>query len=153
MSLILNFYKFWVKIPIHSYGKSIKFGEKFIIMPKTILIVDDFFTNRLAIRNVLKNYGFNNVEAKNGKDAIDIIKTQAIDMVLMDIEMPVMNGLDALKHIKAMENIEKRNLPIIAITAHQAGEIKEYTQKGFDGVITKPFSIDKLKDILPQWFS
>lgn len=122
-------------------------------MSKTILIVDDYFTNRLAIRNVLKKYGFNNIEAKNGKEAIEIIESQSIDMVLMDIEMPVMNGLDALKHIKAMESIEKSNLPVIAITAHQTSEIEEYTQKGFDGVITKPFSIDKIKAVFPQWFS
>lgn len=129
------------------------FEEKFIIMTKTILIVDDFFTNRMAIKNVLKNYGFNNVEAKNGKEAIDIIQSQTIDMVLMDIEMPVMNGLDALKHIKSMESTKKNNLPVIAITAHQNNDLEEYTRNGFDGVIAKPFSIDKLKDILPQWFS
>ncbi len=122
-------------------------------MSKTILIVDDYFTNRLAIRNVLKNYGFNNIEAKNGKEAIEIIESQTIDMVLMDIEMPIMNGFDALKHIKSMECAKKNNLPVIAITAHQTSEIEEYTQKGFDGVITKPFSIDKIKAVFPQWFS
>ena len=107
---------------------------------KKILVVDDEILNREIIKRVLKKEGFCAVEAKNGKEALEILKTQQIDLVLMDIMMPVMDGFEAIKAIK--EDSYFDNLPIIVISALSDVQTDERISKfKIDSFITKPINL------------
>jgi CheY-like chemotaxis protein len=114
----------------------------------TILIVDDIFTNRLLLKEIIEALGFESIEAKDGKAAIEILKHQDIDVVLMDIEMPVMNGLETTKYIRE-KLISKRNIPIIALTAHNPELFfDDYGDVGFNELMTKPYAPDKVSFLI-----
>ncbi len=111
-----------------------------------ILVVDDIFTNRLLLRESVKLLCDNYYEAKNGKEAIEILEANPIDIILMDIEMPIMNGLETTKYIREKTVLSKRNVPIIALTAHNPNNFfEEYEDAGFDELMTKPYSIEKIR--------
>jgi len=110
-----------------------------------ILIVDDIFTNRLLLKEILGGISEKFIEAENGKDAIGIIKSNPIDIVLMDIEMPVMNGLETTKYIRSNFPEPNNRIPIIAITAHNPDDFfNDYNSAGFDELLTKPYSFEKV---------
>ncbi|HOZ13772.1 MAG TPA: response regulator [Tenuifilaceae bacterium] len=110
-----------------------------------ILIVDDIFVNRLLLKEVVKNICSQCFEAQNGKEAIDIIKREKVDLVFMDIEMPVMNGLETTKYIREKLPSPLRFTPVIALTAHNpANFFEDFHDAGFDYLMTKPYSIDKI---------
>lgn len=110
-----------------------------------VLIVDDIFTNRLLLREIIKKFTDHYFEAKNGKEAIDMLKEKDFDIVLMDIEMPVMNGLETTKYIRTQLPYPKNKIPIIALTAHNPYSFfEEYEDVGFSELMTKPYSVEKL---------
>lgn len=110
-----------------------------------ILIVDDIFVNRLLLKEVVKNICSQCFEAQNGKEAIDIIQKEKVDLVFMDIEMPVMNGLETTKYIREKLPSPLRFIPVIALTAHNpANFFEDFHDAGFDYLMTKPYSIDKI---------
>ncbi|KAB2872225.1 MAG: response regulator [Bacteroidales bacterium] len=110
-----------------------------------ILIVDDIFVNRLLLKEVVKNICSQCFEAQNGKEAIDIIQREKVDLVFMDIEMPVMNGLETTKFIREKLPSPLRFIPVIALTAHNpANFFEDFHDAGFDFLMTKPYSIDKI---------
>jgi len=110
-----------------------------------ILIVDDIFVNRLLLKEVVKNICSQCFEAQNGKEAIDIIQREKVDLVFMDIEMPVMNGLETTKYIREKLPSPLRFIPVIALTAHNpANFFEDFHDAGFDFLMTKPYSIDKI---------
>ncbi|MBQ4821293.1 response regulator [Aquimarina sp. MMG016] len=101
-----------------------------------VLIVDDNRINQIVTQNILKKKGYTCDVASNGSDAIDMLKKGNFDLVLMDINMPEMNGLDATKVIRTF-NI---HIPIIALTAVEEGEIREQALSvGMNDVIIKPY--------------
>ena len=109
------------------------------------LIVDDIFMNRLLLKEIVKGISYCIKEAENGKEAIDIIENENIDIVLMDIEMPVMNGIETAKYIRSEMSYPKSKLPIIALTAHNPDDFFEnYSNAGFDHLLTKPYSFIKI---------
>src|SRR6202041_618717 len=83
-----------------------------------VLLVEDNAVNRLLVRKLLEKYGHKVILAENGRQAIDAIARQAPDLVLMDVQMPVMDGLEAIRIIRASEQSSGQHLPIIALTAH-----------------------------------
>ncbi len=108
-----------------------------------ILIVDDIFTNRFLLKEALSEICNSIYEAVNGKQAIEIFEKEKIDIILMDIEMPIMNGLETTKYIR--ENYPNDNTPIFALTAHNPLDFFDnYKDIGFDSLIIKPYSIDKI---------
>ncbi|MEE4197902.1 MAG: response regulator [Bacteroidales bacterium] len=110
-----------------------------------ILIVDDIFLNRLLLKEFLKNIAEKLIEAENGKDAIEIIKNNPVDVVLMDIEMPVMNGLETTKFIRNNFPEPSNRIPIIALTAHNPDDFfNDFNSAGFDELLTKPYSFEKV---------
>jgi CheY-like chemotaxis protein len=115
----------------------------------TILIVDDDDTNRIYFKHVLKNYATDLIQAKNGKEAVEICRANRdISFVIMDIKMPIMNGYEATREIKSFW----KELPIIAITAFaMSADEKLVLEAGCDDYIAKPVSskelIAKLKKI------
>jgi CheY-like chemotaxis protein len=116
-----------------------------------ILIVDDIFTNRLLLTEVIRNIGHEYVQAKNGKEAIEALLRENFDLILMDIEMPVMNGLETTKFIKENFDPPKNKIPIIALTAHNPQLFfEDFQDVGFDELLTKPYSIEKIAGIIQK---
>ncbi|MGC9374407.1 MAG: response regulator [Bacteroidales bacterium] len=114
-------------------------------MKYNILIVDDIFTNRLLLKEILAGISAKLIETDNGKNAIEIIKNNSIDIVLMDIEMPVMNGLETTKYIRNNFPEPHNKIPIIALTAHNPEDFfNDYNNAGFDELLTKPYSFEKV---------
>ncbi|MBU8892765.1 MAG: response regulator [Bacteroidales bacterium] len=117
---------------------------------KSILIAEDEESNFQYLNILLTKTGANVFHAKNGQEAIDIVKTQNVDAILMDIKMPIMNGLEATKHIKALG----RKIPIIAQTAFTF-EFEENISidSGCDAYIPKPVRGAKLLSLLDEFFN
>ncbi|NJM15632.1 MAG: response regulator [Bacteroidales bacterium] len=114
-----------------------------------ILIVDDIFTNRLLLSEIIADMGHEYLEAQNGKEAIDLLKENDFDVVLMDIEMPVMNGIETTQYIRANFDANKCNVPIIALTAHNPNLFfDDYKDVGFSQLLTKPYSIERITRLL-----
>ncbi|MBN1969570.1 MAG: response regulator [Candidatus Delongbacteria bacterium] len=117
---------------------------------RKILIADDVFLNRKLIEEYLKDSGLVVIGAVDGKDAI--IKTEEFnpDLILMDIRMPVMNGVEATKNIRAIKKFS--DIPIIAITASVLqNNLDNYQKIGFNGYLKKPVSRDKIINELIKW--
>ncbi len=112
-----------------------------------ILVVDDIYTNRYLLSELIRLSGYEPVEAVNGEEAIEILKNQEIDIVFMDIEMPVMNGIEATQYIRKELAPGVNAIPIIALTAHNPDLFfEDFSEAGFDELITKPFSVEKIRD-------
>lgn len=111
-----------------------------------ILIVDDIYTNRYLLSELVKTTGNEVVQAENGEEAIAILENEKIDLIFMDIEMPVMNGLETTRHIRDLMPFPINALPIIALTAHNPELFfEDFADAGFDELITKPYSVDKIR--------
>jgi len=114
-------------------------------MDYRILIVDDIYVNRLLLKEIVHKFCSVYFEAQNGKEAIEILAREEVDVVLMDIEMPVMNGLETTKYIRKVFSSPKNNIPIIALTAHNPIVFfSDYKNVGFNQLLTKPYSFDSL---------
>ncbi len=115
---------------------------------KTILITDDNQMNRLLASTILKNYGANLLEATNGEEAIQIVENQNTDLILMDIQMPVMNGYDATRVLRDM-GYQK---PIIALTANAViGEDENCINAGMNDYMAKPFKEEDFLKTISSW--
>jgi PAS domain S-box-containing protein len=112
--------------------------------PLKILVAEDTIVNQLIIRAILSKLGHSIEIAEDGKCAIELLKSGDFDVILMDVRMPVMDGLEATASIRAMDDA-KSNIPIIALTADiSAGNITEYMSVGMDDVCTKPIELPVL---------
>ncbi len=118
-----------------------------------IIITDDIFTNRLLLSEIISDLGHEHFEAENGKVAIELLqKHDDIDLILMDIEMPVMNGLEATKYIREKISPPKCKTPVIALTAHNPKIFfDDFRDVGFDQLLTKPYSIQKITMMLESF--
>ncbi|MFH0755757.1 MAG: response regulator [Bacteroidota bacterium] len=111
-----------------------------------ILVVDDIYTNRYLLSELIKTTGNEVVLAENGQQAIEILKAQEIHLVFMDIEMPVMNGIETTQYIRNKLPSPLNGLPVIALTAHNPELFfEDYSDVGFDELITKPYSVEKIR--------
>ncbi len=112
-------------------------------MPGKILLVEDNPMNRKLITTILTKEGYTTVTAANGADALQVLETDRFDLVLMDIQMPVMDGYEATRRIKADERL--RSTPVIALTAHaMKGDEQKVYDAGCDGYLTKPVNREEL---------
>src|SRR5262249_46002503 len=99
---------------------------------------DNRVNQELALR-VLEKMGHQPVLAKNGQEAVALVKLRKFDVILMDIQMPVMGGVEATKQIRALETRGRPRNTIIAMTAHaMAGDAEKYLASGMDGYVSKP---------------
>ena len=116
--------------------------------------MDDNQLNREILREILTDHGLAVEEAGNGSEAVTIVAEREpawFDFILMDIQMPHMNGYEATKKIRALDDAEKANLPIIAMTANAFEEDKQNAYKaGMNGHIAKPIDVDKLFETLAE---
>jgi len=113
--------------------------------PLRILFVEDNPINTKIGLTLLSKLGHDVVTAENGLECLMALKTRAFDLVLMDIQMPVMNGLDALREIRGKERETPLHQPVIALTAYALrGEKEQFLNEGFDGYVPKPFKANEL---------
>ena len=114
-----------------------------------ILLVDDDRINRLAVSSLLKQNGHNVIEASNGEEAIDKLPTGDYDAILMDVHMPVMDGITATRKIRSNGNDKT---VIIGLTASVMNdEIKSYLDSGMNAVVEKPVVIEKLLNTIHEF--
>lgn len=113
----------------------------------SILLVEDNKLNQTVVKFTLKRFGYNIDVANNGLEAIEKFKQGNYDFILMDIMMPEMDGIEATKIIRSMENHE--HIPIIALTADiMVSNEEKCMESGMDGHLAKPFEIDNLFKVL-----
>ncbi len=105
-----------------------------------VLIADDQAANRLILSRLLNMTGYLTFEASDGQQALDCITSRATDLVIMDIEMPNMNGLEAIRQIRHLPDPRLASLPILAATGNpQAETQRELLDAGASDFLTKPF--------------
>jgi two-component system sensor histidine kinase/response regulator len=105
---------------------------------RLLLVEDNHVNQKLALR-LLEKMGHQVTLAINGRDAIDLLQPDSFDLVLMDIQMPVMGGVEATQKIRDAERKTGGHIPIIAMTAHaMAGDAEKYLSAGMDGYVSKP---------------
>ncbi len=116
----------------------------------TILYVEDNSDNRKLVRRVLEAEGYAVAEAKDGQQAMERLLSEQIDLALMDINMPEVDGYTLTARIKAMPQFAK--LPIVAVTANvMRGDRERSLQAGCDGYIQKPIDIDTLSQQIERF--
>ncbi len=116
----------------------------------TVLNIEDTFENRILIRRILQAEGYTMLEAENASDALEILKTATPDLILMDINMPDMDGYMLTAQLKAIPKL--RDVPVIAITANVLRGDRERTlAAGCDGYIQKPIDVDALPQQISRY--
>ena len=122
-------------------------------MKKRILVVEDQEDNRQIIRDLLSAKGYELVEATTGEEGLKLAATGKPDLILMDIQLPGMDGYEVTRRIKAKP--ELKHIPIIVVTSYAlSGDDKKAFDAGCNGYVTKPFSprvlLAKIREFLPE---
>src|SRR5438445_2271807 len=108
-----------------------------------VLVVDDFADNREMYSEYLSFAGYEVIEARNGKEAIDAAQERLPDIIIMDLSLPVMDGWEATRRLKASDRT--RGIPVVALTGHAlAGHSKGAKEAGCDSFLAKPCLPDQL---------
>jgi len=119
--------------------------------PCRILLVEDNAINQMAVQTLLQNFDHQIVLADNGWEALERLKTENVDIVLMDIHMPVMDGLAATREIRDHSDVRVRSLPVIALTASiEQDECIRYLEAGMDEIMAKPLNVERLNKLIRE---
>ncbi len=114
---------------------------------RTILIVEDSDDARYFMRLALEDLGYLIVEAENGAKAVEVAQQERPDIILMDLSLPIMDGIKATEKIRATDGLGA--IPVIAVTAHQATDFREGAKAaGFNAYVTKPIDIEFLSELI-----
>lgn len=120
--------------------------------PVEILVAEDNPVNQIVFTETLQDLGVNFKIASNGKEAVALYQQLSPRIILMDISMPEMNGLEATAAIRDFETENGRHTPVIAVTAHaMSGDREKYLDAGMDDYLAKPISPSRLKDMVQKW--
>lgn len=118
-----------------------------------VLLADDNRANQILGRKILKDLGYEVALANNGREAVDMYLKDEFEIILMDIQMPELDGVAATQEIRSLDG-EKSNIPIIALTAHALKEEKErYLASGMNDYETKPFVVKDLHSKILKWIN
>jgi len=118
-------------------------------MNKTILLVDDSFSIRESVGFLLSEAGFKIIKAGDGEEALKLFDGQKIDLLLTDLHMPKMNGIELIRNVRSMEDYKR--LPILLLTTETLNDKKlEAKNAGATGWINKPFDKEKLFSIIKK---
>ena len=121
-------------------------------MNKRILVVEDHEENRRIMRDLLTSAGYEMIEAVSGEEGVTLAETHRPDLILMDIQLPGLDGYEATRRIKANPSLSR--IPIIAVTSYAlSGDDVKAREAGCDGYVTKPFSpralLAKIREYVP----
>ena len=115
----------------------------------TVLLVEDTEDNRFMMRRLLEMAGYGVVEATNGEEAVRFAQSERPDLILMDLSLPVIDGLAATRAIRKLDGLSKT--PIIAVSAHDTSDFQaEALSAGCDSYITKPIDFSQLEVIIAR---
>src|SRR5271166_2108405 len=122
-------------------------------MSKRILVIEDTEDNRRIVRDLLTSVGYELIEAVDGAEGVAMAQTHRPDLILMDIQLPVVDGYEATRRIRAIPELAK--VPIVAVTSYAlSGDEAKARAAGCDGYIAKPFSprqlLAKIREFLPE---
>ena len=122
-------------------------------MSKRILVIEDQEDNRRIVRDLLTSAGYETIEAGTGEEGVAAAEAHRPDLILMDIQLPGMDGYETTRRIKA--NPALRRIPIIAVTSYAlSGDDAKALEAGCDAYVTKPFSpralLAKIREYLPK---
>lgn len=122
-------------------------------MPFQVLLAEDTEMNRMLVRILLTRMGFEVDEAENGQQAVEALARKRYDLVLMDCMMPVMDGYEATRILRAREaEAGQERVPVIALTASAiAGDRERCRQAGMDDYLSKPFQVDDFRAIVQRY--
>jgi two-component system sensor histidine kinase/response regulator len=110
-----------------------------------VLLAEDNLINRKLATTLLEKHGYAVVSTVNGREALDALERETPDAVLMDVQMPVMDGLEAIRTIRAKEQYSGTRLPIIVLTAHaMKGDRERCLAAGMDAYVSKPVQASEL---------
>ena len=116
---------------------------------KKILLVEDNPVNQMVAQAMLEKMGYEVITAVNGQQGVDVMKSQAIDLVLMDLHMPVMDGYEATRQIRELMD---RRVPILAMTADAGmGDKDNCLAAGMDDHLPKPIKMEVLQQVVESW--
>jgi signal transduction histidine kinase/ActR/RegA family two-component response regulator len=116
---------------------------------KRVLIAEDNLVNQKVAQRVLEKLGYATRVAANGRIAVDMAAAEPFDLVLMDVQMPEMSGIEAAMEIRRLEQATGRHLPIVALTANaMSGDKEECLKAGMDGYLSKPIRVEALQETL-----
>ncbi|TQV73819.1 response regulator [Aliikangiella marina] len=122
-------------------------------MSKRILVVEDDFANQRVASLFIAKLGFEADIAENGSVAVEKASESQYDLILMDCQMPIMDGFEACRQIRA-ENGPNQNIPIVALTANVIAGIDEECQEaGMNDVLNKPVQLDNMQAMLEKWLN
>jgi len=117
--------------------------------PQTVLLVEDTEDNRFMMRRLLEMTGYRVVEAMNGEEAVKLAKTESPSLILMDLSLPVIDGLAATRMIRKLPQFE--STPIIAVSAHDTDDFQsEAIQAGCNTYVTKPIDFNELEQLIAK---
>lgn len=110
-----------------------------------ILLVEDNLINQNMVAMILKKRGAHVIVANNGQEALDILTSKKVDVILMDIQMPILDGYQTTQKIRELEKNKSTRTPIIALTANALNNEREHCiAQGMDGYLCKPFGMQEL---------
>ena len=116
-------------------------------VPRTILVVDDFDDTRLLLRTWLERRGFRVVEAENGLQAVNQAESESPDLIIMDMQMPQLDGLSATRRIRRLKSLN--SVPILAVSAYGADQFRDLAlAAGCDEYVSTPFEPATLEVII-----
>lgn len=142
---------FWFEQEFEITEKKKKSKEQYVadvqisLKEKNILLVEDNVVNQMVAKQFLDKWKVSTDIASNGKEAIEKVEEKDYDLILMDLQMPVMDGFDATEKIRALNDKKKREVPIIALTASALLEVQQQVKEAsMNSIVTKPFNPDDL---------
>jgi len=119
------------------------------VLGKRVLIVEDNEKNMKLVRDVLQATGYSTLEATTGEEAVELALSQAPALVLMDVRLPDMDGVEALSQLRM--DARTASIPVLAVTAQaMKGDAERFKEAGFDGYLSKPVDIDELLTTVEQ---
>ena len=119
---------------------------------KKVLIAEDSTVIQNITKSVLKFQNFNITAVKNGQQVMDLLKKETFDVILMDINMPIMDGMECARQIRAMGDEQKSKMPIVAITGNAKNySMDDFKQAGINEYLPKPLNFDHLVNTVKKY--
>jgi len=119
-------------------------------MQKTILIIEDNELNMKLFNDVLEASGYKTLKSIDGMDCMQLAKEQHPDLIIMDIQLPFVSGIEHTHDLKA--DVEVKNIPVLAVTAHAMdGDEEAFLEEGFDGYLAKPINVSAFLETVARF--